>query len=65
VATAIILPRAFERVVIINGRQDFALAKLVDNGFQFVHAKSALFASAEILFELAGDAERFHAPMIV
>jgi hypothetical protein len=64
-AAAIILPGTFERVVIINRRQGFTLAKLVDNGFQFVHAKSALFASAEILLELAGDAERFHAPMML
>jgi hypothetical protein len=63
--TAIILPRAFERVVIIYGGQGFAFAKLVDNGLQLFHAKSALFASAEILLELAGDAERFHTPMIV
>jgi hypothetical protein len=59
---AIILPGAFKRMVIIDGRQGFTLAQLVDNGFQFSHAKSALFAGAEILLELAGDTERFHAP---
>jgi hypothetical protein len=49
-------------IFVINSRQGFTAAKLVDNGFQFFHAKSALFASAEILLELAGDAERFHTP---
>jgi hypothetical protein len=52
-------------VVIINRRQGFALAKLVDNGLEFFHAKSALLASAEILLELAGYPERFNAPMIL
>ena len=62
---AIILPGAFERVVIINRRQGFAFAKLVDNGFQFSHAKSALLASAEILLELARYGAVSCAQMIV
>jgi hypothetical protein len=61
VTTTIVLPRPLKRMVVINWGKGFAFLKLVDDLLQFVHAKSALTASAEIFLELPCVSERLHA----